>query len=163
MNGIKFLNDGHVVIEDARVINNFSNFSGEESQFNRKGDRNFVISIEDPAAAQTLKDSGWNIKIYVPRNDPDADPVYQLKCKIGYKYSVKPIIKMVQNGRITRLDEETIDILDAMYIERVDLLLNPAHWSNISGSGVTAWVTEMKAYIQSEYFDDDLAESEFPE
>ena len=36
----------NVVIEDAHLI--WKNFSGEETQFNRAGNRNFNVIIDDP-------------------------------------------------------------------------------------------------------------------
>ena len=40
----------NIEIENAKLL--FKNFSGEQSKFNRKGDRNFSVIIEDPAEAE---------------------------------------------------------------------------------------------------------------
>ena len=66
----------NIEIENATIL--FRNFSGTESKFNRKGDRNFCVVIEDPALAQRLNDEGWNTKILKPR-DPQESVRYYLK------------------------------------------------------------------------------------
>ena len=56
----------NIMIENARLI--FKNFSGEESKFNRGGNKNFCVVL-DPEMAQDLADEGWNIKYLRPREE----------------------------------------------------------------------------------------------
>ena len=54
----------NIVMENARLI--FKNFSGEESKFNRKGNRNFCVVL-DPEVADDLIKDGWNVRFLRPR------------------------------------------------------------------------------------------------
>ena len=46
-------------IENAHIM--FKNFSGKGDQFNRAGDRNFCVRIDDPDFARQLRNEGWNV------------------------------------------------------------------------------------------------------
>ena len=78
---VTFAPKGILQIDDARII--YRNFSGEGSKFNREGDRNFSLIIDDPAIADELVAQGWNVKIKQPREEGD-DPFITLPIKVKF-------------------------------------------------------------------------------
>ena len=48
--------DGTLVMEDARIV--FRNFAGVEGQYNREGDRNFCVLLDDDVAEVILETVG---------------------------------------------------------------------------------------------------------
>ena len=105
---------GILQMDDARII--YRNFSGAESKFNRKGDRNFAVVIDDQQLAEDLRNDGWNIKIRPPR-DIDDEPFMYLPVKIKFN-DRGPNVYLVTGDRMNRLDEDSIDCLD-----NVDILV----------------------------------------
>lgn len=116
----------------------YRNFSGTGSKFNSEGDRNFAIIIEDQAVADALIEAGWNVKIKAPREDGDA-PFMVLPVKI--KFNARgPAVYLKTNGVLTRLDEESINVLDQVEISNVDLDIRPYDWEMRGSTGRTAYL-----------------------
>jgi hypothetical protein len=131
---------GKITIENAQMM--FRNFAGAENQYNRAGDRNFAVVIEDPEFAQELIADGWNVKIKEPREEGD-EPFMYLGVSVSYKNQPPQVTMLTSAGR-TRLNEQTIDVLDYTDIINVDVVLNPYEWSMPSGaSGVKAYLKTM--------------------
>lgn len=125
-------------IDDARII--YRNFAGEASQFNRAGDRNFSVLIEDEQLANELQDHGWNVKIKQAREEGDT-PFMHLPVKVKFN-DRGPSVYLVSGSNRVKLDEETIGMLDSIDILGVDLDIRPFDWE-VNGKAGRA------AYLQS--------------
>lgn len=134
------------LFENCRII--FRNFAGEQSQYNRAGDRNFCVVIEDMDVAKRLENDGWNVK-YLPALDEDGEDTPYLPVAVSYNYNPPTIVMLSSKGR-TILDEDTVNILDYAEIENVDLIVNPYNWDVNGKSGVKAYVKSMYVTIRED-------------
>jgi hypothetical protein len=143
-------------IENARII--FRNFSGKGSPYNREGDRNFNVVIEDPDLAQTLIDEGWNLRQLPIRNEGD-EPNYRVEVKVSYKVKA-PVVVLITGRKQVPLDEESINTLDFADIQSVDLMINPSAWEVNGKSGIKAYLDEMYVVIRQDEFAEKYADYE---
>lgn len=139
---------GQITIENARII--FRNFSGREGQYNREGDRNFGVIIEDPEIERQLKLDGWNVKYLKPRDEDDTDTPW-VPVTVSYKGRPSRVVMINSRGR-TDLGEDEVEVLDWMEIANVDLILNPYEWNVNGKSGIKAYLKTMFVTI----LEDDL-------
>lgn len=137
---IVFAPRGILQIDDARIV--YRNFAGVGSKYNREGDRNFAVVINDEALVEALVQEGWNVKIKPPREDGD-DPFMYLPVKIKFN-DRGPNVYLVTNGRQNRLDEESIAVLDNVDIARVDLDIRPYNWEVNGKEGRTAYLQSIR-------------------
>lgn len=135
------LNDNTVLMEGVRII--FRNFSGKEGQYNREGDRNFAVLLDEKVATAMAEDN-WNIKWLKPRDD-DEEETRQAYLPVSVNFKGRPprIVLITSRGR-TNLDESSIEMLDWADIINVDLIVRPYEWTVNNKSGI-------KAYLQSIY------------
>ena len=133
---LTFAPRGILQIDDARII--YRNFSGEGSKYNREGDRNFSVLIDDQEIADRLIEDGWNIKIKPPR---DEDDIAFMHLPVKMKFNDRGPNVYLQSGRNRRrLDEESVSILDNVDIVSVDLDIRPYDWEVNGKTGRTAYV-----------------------
>ena len=133
--------DNTVLMEGVRII--FRNFSGKEGQYNREGDRNFAVLLEDKIAEAMAADN-WNVKWLRPRSeDEEESPQAYLPVSVNFKGRPPRIVLITSRGR-TNLDEDTVETLDWVDIINVDLIVRPYEWTVNQKSGI-------KAYLQSIY------------
>lgn len=124
---ITFAPRGILQIDDARII--FRNFRGEASRYNREGDRNFSVVIDDESIADTLINDvnkygvGWNVKIRPPREEGDI-PFMHLPVKVRFNER-GPGVHLTTGNRTVKLTEDTVDMLDEIDIRSVSLDIRP--------------------------------------
>ena len=127
-------------IDDARII--YRNFAGRGDKYNREGDRNFAVVIPDEETANELTNLGWNVKVKPPREDGDT-PFMFLPVKV--KFNGRGPNVYLQTGRNkTRLDEESIGLLDDIDIVCVNLDIRPYDWDVNGKSGRTAYLQNIE-------------------
>lgn len=152
-----FKNNGAVEINDARII--WPNFSGAPDQFNPQGGkRTFHLVIPNDEIAQALLDAGWNVKIKAPRT-PDEEPFRHMKVSVGYNGYRPPSIWLMAGSNRVKITEETVDQLDRIDIDHVDLDINPYH----SNGHQAAYVESMVVVQRLSRFEARWADEEFPE
>ena len=145
---VTFAPKGILQIDDARII--YRNFSGEGSKFNREGDRNFSLIIDDPAIADELVAQGWNVKIREPREEED-NPFIHLPVKVKFN-DRGPRIYLITGDRRNELDEESVGILDNVDIISVDLDIRPYDWEVNGKTGRTAYLHSMRVIQEVDRF-----------
>lgn len=129
--------EGTLLMENARII--FRNFAGKEGMYNREGDRNFCILLEDDVAEEMAKDS-WNIKTLKAREVGEPEQPY-IQVSVGFKVKPPLIVMITSRGRTT-LSEDELELLDWVDIDKVDLIVRPYEW-------VVNGKTGIKAYLKS--------------
>lgn len=134
-----------VLMEGVRII--FRNFKGAEGMYNREGDRNFAVILDDDVAEDLVKD-GWNVKYLKARDEEDVEQPY-LSVSVNFK-GRPPRVVMISSRGSTDLDEESTEILDWVDIANVDLIVNPYTWSVNGKTGVKAYLKTLYVTIDED-------------
>ena len=143
-----FAPKGILQIDDAKII--FKNFEGRGDKFNRAGDRNFSLLIEDPNTADALVKEGWNVKIK-PGRDEDEEPFMRLPVKVKFT-EYGPNVYLRTGDRVNKLDEESISCLDDIDIESVNMDIRPYDWEVNGRTGRTAYLQSMEVIQRIDRF-----------
>ena len=148
-------------IENARII--FRNFSGIGSKFNREGDRNFAVIIPTQEQCDELVEAGWNVKIKPPREDGDQPFMYlPVKIKYGENGRGPAAYVLSGNNTPTRLNEDTIGMLDEIDIQNVSLDIRPYDWEVNGKTGRSAYLQAIKVIQNIDRFGAQFAAQELP-
>lgn len=122
----------------------WKNFAGEErAPFNKKGDRNFVIELDDVDQYEALQELGWMPKLQAPtESNPEPKPF--LPVTVKYIASQRPPRAHLINSRgQVALLEDMIFALDFADIEKVDLVVRAFQWEFNGRTGVKAMLVSI--------------------
>lgn len=157
---------GTLEINDARI--KFRNFSGRKDQYNKNGERNFHLIIPNQEIADTLLNDtneygvGWNVKIKANREEEGGAPYMSLPVKVNFN-GRGPAVYLDVNGKRTRLDEDTVCMLDSIDIRSVDLDITPYDGEGMYGPYRKAYLKSIWVYQEVDRFAARYAEEEYPE
>ena len=140
----------NITLENAKII--FRNFSGKPSRYNKEGERNFCLVIEDDDLLTKLRNDGWNVKATRPR-DPDDDPTFYIPVTVKYD-NIPPKIYLITSKNKNLLNEETVGTLDYAEIKNIDVIVSPYVWEVNDKFGVKAYCKTMYVTIEEDVFAD---------
>lgn len=154
----------NIIIENAHLF--FKNFSGREDKYNREGQRNFCVYIDDAQMAQKLIEDGWNVRVRPPRDEGD-EPRYYLQVAVSFKNILPKIVMLTRRNR-TILDEEAVAALDFAEIRQADVTIRPYNWVMQEGTrnekrGVKAYLKTLYVTIEEDEFAEKYASEEYPQ
>lgn len=135
-------------IDGRQII--FKNFGGRGDKFNREGDRNFSLRIDDENTADALVKEGWNVRIKEGR-DEDEGPFMRLPIKVKFT-NYGPNVYLRTGDRVNELNEESIACLDNIEIESVDMDIRPYDWDVNGRTGRTAYLQSMEVVQRIDRF-----------
>src|SRR5689334_13538701 len=132
-------------VEDARII--FRNFAGRELAYNKEGDRNFCVILDDVAAKQML-DDGWNVKYLQPQEEGD-EPTPYIQVKVSFKNRPPRVVLITDTSR-TQLKESQLEVLDWADIRTADLIARSYEWEVGGKRGIKAYLQTLMITIEED-------------
>lgn len=135
-----------------------TNFSGDpERDTFGSSTRKANIIIPDRDQALELRDAGFNVKETKPREDDDIEefqPRYYISVNLNYDSEWPPKVYLVTGRNMpVLLDEDSVGILDKIYVLNVDVVLNP--YQNQRTGRCSLYVKTM--YVEQSVEDDPFA------
>lgn len=127
----------------------FRNFAGRPTKFVPEGGkRTFTVLFDDYDLAKLMEADGWCIRYRGGDNDIPGRP--SLTVKVNYNSSNPPIVEQITSKGCTRLDEESVPVLD--FGEIVTAKMRIRGWEYEPGK-LSAYLVRMEADIQDDYSD----------
>jgi len=143
-----------IKIENARIL--FRNFEGREDKYNKLGDRNFCVLLDEVQAKELVEDHGLNVKYLKSREEGDPEEAY-LKIAVSFKVRPPKLVMITSRGR-TDFTEANCQVFDWVDIEKTDLIFTASPWEVGGKSGIKAyaqsvWVTIVEDELDLKYAD----------
>lgn len=134
-----------ITFRGARVI--FRNFAGKEGPYNREGDRNFCVLLEEEVAAE-LDADGWNVKALRAREEGDPEQPY-LPVTVSFRNRPPKVVLVTSRGR-TELSENEIELLDWADVVNWDMIVRPYEWEVNGKKGIKAYLKSIYVTIEED-------------
>ena len=149
------------MVEDGTL--HWRNFSGiEKPPFNPAGTRTFCVDL-DPDVVEDMISDGWNIKFHKASPEDEGDHIFTdekgnrfdatrpfIQVRARYDKGRKPRIVMISSTARTNLTEDSIEILDVVDVETVDLIVNGSYYEMNGKSGLKAYLQSMFVTIRED-------------
>lgn len=139
-----------LTLRDTQLL--YRNFAGVEGKFNKAGNRNVTVTIDDPALVEDLIADGWNVRTQEPREEGD-EPRYLMKVKVNFDSSRPPRVIMIVGKRRVTLDENSVAILDTADVVKADMTVVPYVWEIGDKAGTAAYLKTMYVTIEEDPLD----------
>lgn len=144
-----------ISIENTRFIFK-TNFSGDPERDNFGSDtRKANVIIPSSEQAMYMLDCGFNVKQTKPRpgDEEDFEPTYFVSVTVNYDTDWPPRIFLVTgDAEPVLLDEDSVKIIDNVYVKNVNVVLNPYHNQRTGRSSL---------YVRTMYVEQDIEDDPF--
>lgn len=160
---------GSLIGEDlTRADFRWINFSGLNSKFPNPDNKRFSIVITDLDLIEDLKNRGWNVRVYIPKEntDPDFEPIHHVPVQVKFRDRFGtplrgPEINLWSKGIKTKVGEDyctaypnsTLSPMDETYFESAMLKVNLGRIDEEKGYG-TAFLAQMDCKLPTNIIDD---------
>lgn len=141
----------------------YRNMCGAVGEYNKAGERNFAIELDDETAENLIAD-GWTCINHKPKSskDPDSELIYRFKIKMNFNSMNPPRIYVASRDgkRRTMVEEHWLDDqnIDKRRIEWCDIEVNPYTRTVNGKEWCSAYLSEITFKLQEGGFDYKYAE-----
>lgn len=138
-----------LTIENAELA--FRNFAGKEGQYNKEGDRNFCILLDEDNV-KAVENAGYTgVKRLKPREEGELGTAY-IQVAVNFK-GRPPKLSLINSKGRTHITESECEILDWVDIANADVIINPYPWAVSGKSGVKAYLKNLVITIDEDELD----------